>query len=98
MDDSSVRGAEDKRFQVLLHVILIIFTACAVLPFVLLVSSSFTDDATLVKFGYNFWPRQFSIVMSPVVFCRRWFNVVKFKVDASMTVMVMYLGNVFFSL
>jgi putative aldouronate transport system permease protein len=60
MDDSSVRGAEEKRFQVLIHVILIIFTALAILPFVLLVSSSLTDDATLVKFGYNFWPRVFS--------------------------------------
>lgn len=58
--DSSVRGTSDKRFQVVLHVLLIIMTACAVLPFVLLVASSLTDDTTLMKFGYNFWPKQFS--------------------------------------
>lgn len=58
--DSGVRGASDKRFQIVLHIILIIMTAAAILPFVLLVASSLTDDATLMKFGYNFWPRKFS--------------------------------------
>ena len=60
MEDSSVRGTSDKRFQIILHVILIVMTICAILPFVLLVSSSLTDDGVLMKFGYNFWPRKFS--------------------------------------
>ena len=60
MEDSSVRGASDYRFQVILHIVLIIMTLCAILPFVLLISSSLTDDGTLMKFGYNFIPKKFS--------------------------------------
>lgn len=32
----------------------------AVLPFILLLASSLTEDGTLARFGYNFWPRKFS--------------------------------------
>lgn len=61
MDDSSVKGAREKRFQILINIILIILTLLAVLPFILLLSSSFTDDVTLQQMGYNFWPRKFSL-------------------------------------
>ncbi len=60
MDESSVRGAGEKRFQVIFHVILIFMTFCAIMPFVMLVASSFTSDTSLSQFGYNFWPREFS--------------------------------------
>ena len=60
MEDTSVRGAGDKRFQVLIIIILTILALCAVVPFILLLSSSLTDDTTLMKFGYNFFPRKFS--------------------------------------
>ncbi len=60
MEDSSVRGKGDRQEQVVIHIILIVLTLCAVLPFVLLVASSLTDNATLMQFGYNFWPRKFS--------------------------------------
>lgn len=60
MEDSSVKGAKEKRFQVLINVIMIILTLLAVLPFILLLGSSLTENTTLAKFGYNFWPRKFS--------------------------------------
>ena len=60
MDSTGVKGAGDKRFQVLINVILVILTLLAVLPFLLLLSSSLTDDATLMRYGYNFLPRKFS--------------------------------------
>lgn len=60
MDDSSVRGRGDKQFQVIINVILIICMLCAVLPFILLLSSSFTAEDALMRSGYNFWPREFS--------------------------------------
>ena len=68
MEDSSVKSAKDKRFQVLINIILIIFTICAVMPFVMLVASSFTDNSTLSRFGYNFWPRKFSAYAYEYVF------------------------------
>lgn len=68
MEDSSVKSAKDKRFQVLINIILLFFTLCAVLPFVMLLSSSFTDNSTLARFGYNFWPRKFSAYAYEYVF------------------------------
>jgi len=60
MDDTSVKGAREKRFQILINVILILLTLAALLPFLLLLGSSFTEDLTLQHYGYNFWPRKFS--------------------------------------
>ena len=68
MEDSSVKSAKDKRFQVLINIILIIFTICAVMPFVMLLASSLTDNSTLSRFGYNFWPRKFSAYAYEYVF------------------------------
>ncbi len=68
MEDSSVKSAKDKRFQVLINIILIFFTICAVMPFVMLLASSLTDNSTLSRFGYNFWPRKFSAYAYEYVF------------------------------
>ena len=57
--DSSVKSAADRRYQRLIIIILSVFAALAILPFVLLVSSSFTDESTLVSQGYSFIPRKF---------------------------------------
>ena len=60
MEDSSVKSTGDKAYQVVLTVILGILALCAILPFLLLLSSSFTEEATLIKEGYSFIPRKFS--------------------------------------
>ena len=60
MDDSSVKTNSDKIYQAILIVILLIFALCAILPFLMLLSSSFTEEATLAQSGYNFFPRKFS--------------------------------------
>ena len=59
--DSSVKSASDKRYQVLVIFLLSIFALLAILPFLLLVSSSFTDEATLLTEGYSFVPKKFSV-------------------------------------
>ncbi len=50
-----------RRFDVGANAFLIILSLYCILPLVLLVGSSFTDNAALVKYGYNFWPREFSL-------------------------------------
>lgn len=60
MEDSSVRGRGDKQFQIIINIILIFCLLCAVLPFVMLVASSFTAEDVLMREGYNFWPKEFS--------------------------------------
>ena len=60
MEDSSVRSSSDKRFEALVIIILSVCAACAILPFILLVSSSLTDENALIREGYAFIPKQFS--------------------------------------
>ena len=47
-------------FQIFTHVIMIFIAFCSVAPFILLLSSSFTDDAALSVYGYSFFPPKFS--------------------------------------
>lgn len=61
MEDSSVKSTGDKAYQALIFVILTILALCALLPFLLLVSSSLTENATLLKEGYSFLPRNFTL-------------------------------------
>lgn len=61
MEDSSVKSTGDRAYQVLIFAILTILALCALLPFLLLVSSSLTENATLLKEGYSFLPRDFTL-------------------------------------
>lgn len=58
--DTSVKSAGDRRYQAIILIILCILAVLAILPFVLLLSSSFTEEATLLTKGYSFIPRKFS--------------------------------------
>ena len=58
--ESGDYGKNEKIFQVIINIILIFFAFCAIVPFVMLVSSSFTEEKTLLTTGYNFWPTKFS--------------------------------------
>lgn len=58
--DSSLRGRGDKIFQAVCYVVLTILALSAILPFLMLLSSSFTDNGALRANGYGFWPSQFS--------------------------------------
>jgi putative aldouronate transport system permease protein len=55
MDQSS------KLFRIIAHVILIILVAVVIIPFLLVVSSSFTDEQVLLQNGYNMLPYQISV-------------------------------------
>ncbi len=59
--DRSIKGTGEKIFQVVIITILVILSLCAVLPFILLISSSFTAEDALLKYGYGFWPTKFSL-------------------------------------
>ena len=49
-----------KRFQFWINVVLILVTLSIVLPFVLVFISSLTDENTLIRNGYSFFPEKFS--------------------------------------
>lgn len=51
---------QDKIMEIISHVVLIVGSLSALLPFVLLVSASFTDNETAIVEGYRFIPSKFS--------------------------------------
>lgn len=50
----------EKTEQVIIYVVLTVFALCAILPFILLLASSLTDEQAIKSFGYSFWPREWS--------------------------------------
>jgi putative aldouronate transport system permease protein len=44
------------------------FALCCLLPFLLILGTSFTAEGAIKKFGFNFWPREFSTFAYKVVF------------------------------
>lgn len=59
--DTSVKSASDKRYQAVIFTVLLIFALMAILPFILLLSSSLTEESVLLTQGYSFWPKKFSL-------------------------------------
>ncbi|MDO4337398.1 MAG: carbohydrate ABC transporter permease [Eubacteriales bacterium] len=51
----------DKLQQALMHIFMIILVLCCVLPFLLMVMASFTEEQTLLRNGYSFFPEKFSL-------------------------------------
>ncbi len=48
-------------FQVVINLILVLLALCCILPFILLLLASFTDESVLLADGYSFFPRKFSL-------------------------------------
>lgn len=46
--------------KVITNTVMILLCLCCILPFFLLIGSSLSSDASLMKFGYRFIPREFS--------------------------------------
>ncbi len=51
----------DKLQQTLMHIFMILLVLSCVLPFLLMVMASFTEEATLTRNGYSFFPEVFSL-------------------------------------
>ena len=53
--------SRNKTGQIVLNIIFILLAVSAVAPFLLLAASSLSSEAALAKYGYGFWPREFSL-------------------------------------
>lgn len=63
-----MKTREEKRFQIIGNIIMVILSVCALLPMLLLVISSLTDNDTLIQNGYNFIPMKWSIYAYTYIF------------------------------
>ena len=63
-----MRTRQDRIFQIIGHAIMILLSLCAVVPLILLVISSITDNDTLVRNGYSFLPEKLSLYAYEYIF------------------------------
>jgi len=56
------------KYQVMSNLIMIIWTILIILPFILLLMSSITEENTLVANGYSFFPKKFSLAAYTYIF------------------------------
>ena len=61
-------GNEKKKVQIVGHIIMILLSLCAFLPMALLILASFTSNEALVRDGYSFFPREWSIEAYKYIF------------------------------
>lgn len=54
-------NAENRLWQSASHIVLLIITLSCIVPFVLLIMSSITDEQSIVRYGYSFFPKEFSL-------------------------------------
>jgi putative aldouronate transport system permease protein len=56
-----MRTRDNIKWQIISNGVLTVFTLCALLPFILLVVASFTDETVAVRNGYSFFPEKLSV-------------------------------------
>lgn len=56
-----IHSKSNRRYQVMIHMILILVTIIMIAPMVLLFMSSISSEKSLLVYGYSFMPREFSL-------------------------------------
>lgn len=89
--ESGVKGRGEKIFQVIAHIVLIIVSLCAILPFILLIVASFTDEQTLLQNGYSFFPKQWSVYAYTYLFKSNLSQILR---SYGITILVTLIGTI----
>lgn len=53
---------EDRGFQIIANIVMCFLSVVAILPFILMIVSSFTDDKAIIRDGYSFFPSETSLL------------------------------------
>jgi len=80
---------KEKRFTIFANVSLIVLCICAVIPFILLISSSITKESVISQSGYSFIPRDIDFAAYEYIF-KAWKSIVR---AYGMTIIVTTVGT-----
>ena len=58
----------DRGFQIILHVIMLVLVILVLLPLVLLIMSSLTSESEIIRHGYALWPKVFDFSAYQYIF------------------------------
>ncbi|WP_442956455.1 carbohydrate ABC transporter permease [Paenibacillus sp. YIM B09110] len=61
---------ESKSITLISHIVIFLFAAICIIPLILLISASFTDQNAIVAHGYSFFPQVFSTAAYDYLFAR----------------------------
>lgn len=81
---------KSKGFQLLVNIIMIVLSLSCILPFVLLVVVSFTEEAALLENGYSFFPKKLSLEAYEYI----WMSARQIGKAYGMTILVTAVGTV----
>ena len=73
-------------------IVIALFALCCLLPFVLVLATSLTSEASIKRSGFNFWPREFSTFAYKIVFENTDMIVGAYAVTICLTVVGMAIG------
>ncbi len=60
--------ASDKSVSIVFYGFITLFSIICLVPFILVVASSFTSEDAILRYGYNMWPREFSLEAYKLMF------------------------------
>ena len=60
--------ASDKSVSIVFYGFITLFSIICLIPFILVVASSFTSEDAILRYGYNLWPREFSLEAYKLMF------------------------------
>ncbi|WP_221469285.1 carbohydrate ABC transporter permease [Cohnella nanjingensis] len=65
---SGKRKQNQQRFYLSVHLLFILLCVIVTVPFIVIVSASFTNETSLFRDGYGVWPKQFSLDAYAIAF------------------------------
>lgn len=92
----NVRSSGEKKFEFAAHIILIFLCVLALVPFLLLIMASFTDEAVAVAHGYSFIPEKFSVTAYEYIF-REWGQIGRAYLVTIVVTLIGTLASVLFT-
>lgn len=68
MTKSKLQRRSDRAVEWIFTAIIVLFAIVCLVPFILVVSSSFTSETSIIQKGYNLWPKEFSLEAYKLLF------------------------------
>ena len=65
---AALEKKSDKAVEWIFTALIIIFAVVCLVPFILVIASSFTSETSIIQNGYNLWPREFSLEAYKLLF------------------------------
>jgi putative aldouronate transport system permease protein len=63
-----MKSSKYRNWEISGHILMATLAILAIAPFIILVSSSFSDEATVIRNGYSFFPKKFSLEAYKYIF------------------------------